>query len=233
MTWDRTTGVSFSITMALHAALLVAFGIAQLTAVPAAEMPMLLEVTLAGSSAPRSTEEGVKAEGEVIAPREQKENEAEKTAPTPEELKAWKAARREQILKELADTRSKMVIGASEETLRKASEGLAAGRGAGDAGLPGSPKGTLSLTGAIAARGYREPDFSVLKSSITEETQLRLLVVVAPEGEVKKAMLLETSGYPAVDQKAMELARKIQFDPLPASWKQVEQQGVLTIKLKL
>ena len=89
------------------------------------------------------------------------------------------------------------------------------------------------MSGDIATRGYREPDFSVLKSMITEETQLRLLLVVLPEGEVKRAALLETSGYPFVDQKAIELARKIVFDPLPLEWKQVEQQGVLTVKLKL
>jgi TonB family protein len=62
---------------------------------------------------------------------------------------------------------------------------------------------------------------------------LRLTLVALPEGEVKNANLLETSGYPYVDQKAIELAKKIIFDPLPSDWKQVEQQGVLSIKLKL
>jgi len=68
---------------------------------------------------------------------------------------------------------------------------------------------------------------------ITEETRLRVTIIVLPSGEVKKALLYETSGYPFVDQKALELTRKISFDPLPSEWKQVDQQGILTIKLKL
>jgi TonB family protein len=231
MTWDRTTGYSVGIALVLHAGILILLGLFTLKSLPTGEMPMLIEVTLAGSSAPHSTQEGIKSEGTVIAPRG--EEEKKETVMTPDEMKSWRERRRQEIIKELADSRSQIKIGASTDKLRASNEGLAAGRGAGDLGSPGSPQGTLSLTGAIASRGYKEPDFSLLKSMITEETQLRLLLEVTPEGEVKKAALVETSGYPFVDQKAIELARKIMFDPLPVSWKQVEQQGVLTIKLKL
>ncbi|MEW6515810.1 MAG: hypothetical protein AB1439_02745 [candidate division FCPU426 bacterium] len=229
MTIDRTSGISLAATGLLHAGLVAILGVIHLSFTTPAEVPMLIEVTLSGTSAPRSQTEGVKAEGEVIAPR------AEEETPglTAEQLKAWQEQRRLEISRELARDKTGANIGESAQQLRKASDGLAAGRGAGESGQPGSPKGTLSLSGDIATRGYREPDFSVLKGMITEETRLRLLLVVLPEGEVKKALLLETSGYPFVDQKAIELARKIVFDPLPLEWKQVEQQGVLTVKLKL
>lgn len=231
MTFDRTSGFSLGIAFLLHAGLFLAFGRMDLQSQLTADMPMLIEVTLAGTSAPRSAEEGVRASGEVVAMRGQEDGEA--AGPTPEETRAWQAQRRREIIRELAKDRTGANIGESAKQLRKKNQGLATGRGAGDFGQPGSPQGTLSLSGDIAARGYKEPDFSILKTLITEETRLRLVLVVLPEGEVKRAMLLETSGYPFVDQKAIELSSKIVFDPLPSDWKQVEQQGVLTIKLKL
>ncbi len=229
MTFDRTSGISLAVSGILHAGLAGLLGYMSMNLTVPAEMPMLIEVTLSGTSAPRSETEGVKSQGEVIAPRAEEGDDG----PTAEQIRAWQEQRRREISRELASDRTGTNIGESTERLRQASEGLASGRGAGESGQPGSPKGTLSLSGDIATRGYREPDFSVLKSMITEETQLRLLLVVLPEGEVKRAALLETSGYPFVDQKAIELARKIVFDPLPMEWKQVEQQGVLTVKLKL
>jgi len=198
---------------------------------PIDQTPMLIEVTLAGTSAPYSMSEGVKDEGNVVAPRG--EPDKQETALTPEQIRAWQTQRRQQLIKELAKSRESLHIGAASNELRQDSGGLAEGRGAGESGIPGSPKGTLSLTGAIATRGYSEPDFSMLRSYITEETQLRLTLVVQPGGEVRQAALMETSGYPYVDQKALELARKIIFDPLPPDWKQVDQEGVLSIKLKL
>ncbi|MCK5243328.1 energy transducer TonB [bacterium] len=230
MTLDWTSNLSFGITLAIHVGLLLGFGSMQFTQAPTAEMPMLIEVTLAGSSAPRSKEEGVKMAGDVIASQNEEDGEQ---AMTPQEIAAWRAKRRQDIIKELARDRTGGNIGVSTKKLRKSSEGLAEGRGAGEWGAPGTSLGTLNLTGDIAARGYKEPDFTALKKMITEETQLRLILVVMPEGEIKNANLLETSGYPYIDQKAIELARKIIFDPLPSDWKQVEQQGVLTIKLKL
>ncbi len=194
-------------------------------------MPMLIEVTLAGSSAPYSASEGTKNSGKIIASREKDEN--DEGSMSLEEIKAWQDRRRSQIIRELAKSRAGLKLGTSKAKLRQGDQGLAEGRGAGDFGQPGSPQGTLSFTGAIAARGFQEPNFSVLKSMITEETKLRLRLIVMPGGEVKKSLLLETSGYPYVDQKAIELSRMIAFDPLPSSWKQVEQQGILTIKLKL
>jgi len=231
VTLDRTSMTSLSIAVALHA--LLAFGLARwsLNRHQPSEMPLLIEVTLSGSSAPRSVSEGVKNRGAVVGAV--KENPEEETGMTEAELKVWKAKRRRQIMRELASTGNPLLTNANPKAMRKKQEELATGRGAGDWGSPGSPTGTLSLSGAIASRGYKEPDFSVLKKMITEETQLKITVVVLPGGEVKKALLYETSGYPYVDQKALELSSKIVFDPLPSDWKQVEQQGVLTIKLKL
>jgi TonB family protein len=231
VTLDRTTGISFGITVIIHLGLILAFSQLHLIPQPTAEMPMLIEVTLAGSSAPRSAEEGVKSEGQIVASGGQEGEDA--SALTEQEISAWRKKRRREIIRELARDRTGSNIGATADSLRKSGEGLAQGRGAGDWGVAGSPRGTLNLSGDIATRGYKEPNFTVLKNMITEETQLRLTLVVLPEGEVKNAILLETSGYPYLDQKAIELARKIIFDPLPSNWKQVEQQGVLTIKLKL
>ncbi len=231
MTFDRTSGLSLGIAGLLHAGLFFAFGSLDLQTQVPAEMPMLIEVTLAGTSAPRSADEGVLRPGDVVATRGEADGETDVL--TPQEVLAWQARRRREIIRELARDRTGANIGESAKKLRKNNQGLATGRGAGDFGQPGSPQGSLSISGDIAARGYQEPDFNVLKTMITEETRLRLVLVVLPEGEVKNAMLLETSGYPFVDQKALELTRKIVFDPLPPGWKQVEQQGVLTIKLKL
>jgi len=227
---DRVSNISLGVTLSLHAVLVLGFGTMKLQTTP--PMPMLIEVTLAGSSAPYSASEGAKGSGKIIASQVRDEKDPGGSI-SPEEIKVWQDQRRREIIRELAKSRTGLKLGASKTKLRQGDQGLAEGRGAGDFGQPGSPQGTLSFTGAIAARGFREPDFSVLKSMITEETQLRLRLIVMPGGEVKKSLLWETSGYPYVDQKAIELSRTIAFDPLPSSWKQVEQQGVLTIKLKL
>jgi TonB family protein len=231
VTFDRTSGASLGLAVVFHAGLALLLGSLVLRQQAPATMPLLIEVTLTGTSAPRSATEGVKSEGQVIAPQGEKEDETPSL--TPEQLRVLQQQRRRRLSQELARSRNRLRIGATEQELRQASGGLAEGRGAGDFGQPGTPRGTLSLTGAIATRGFKEPDFSSLKSYITEETQLRLTLWVQPGGEVKRAALLETSGYPFVDQKAIELARKILFDPLPANWQQVDQEGVLTIKLKL
>lgn len=230
MSVDRTSTVSFSLALVLHIVIGLAFSRWSFQPTQTAQIPLLMEVTLAGSSAPKSASQGVKGPGAIGASQDTSESAPAMSA---EQIRAWRAKKRQEIIKELAKTRSKVGIGANSSVLRQEEKKLAAGRGAGDWGAPGSPLGTLSLTGSIAARGYREPDFSVLKQLITEETQLRVTIIVLPSGEVKKALLYETSGYPFVDQKALELTRKITFDPLPADWQQVEQQGVLTIKLKL
>ncbi len=231
MTLDRTSMTSFSIAVVLHALLAFGLGRWSLSQQQPSEMPLLIEVTLSGSSAPRSVSEGVKNPGAVVGAPD--ETESDEAGMTEAELQAWKTKRRREIMQELASTKNPLIIGENPKEMRKKQEQLASGRGAGDWGTPGSPTGTLSLSGAIASRGYKEPDFSVLKKMITEETQLKVTVVVLPSGEVKKALLYQTSGYPFVDQKALELSSKIVFDPLPSDWKQEEQQGVLTIKLKL
>lgn len=231
MTVDRISGVSLGLAVAGHAGLAILLGTMALRLPAPPATPLLIEVTLAGTSAPRSLTEGVKEKGTVIAPRGDKADQP--PVLTEEQERVWKAHRRRQMIQELARSRSRVRIGATAQELKEAGGGLAEGRGAGDLGQPGSSLGTLSLTGAIATRGYREPDFSQLKTYITEETLLRITLLVQPGGEVKRAVLLETSGYPYVDQKALEIARKILFDPLPANWQQTDQEGVLTIKLKL
>jgi hypothetical protein len=232
VTWDKTTGTSLTLAAVFHGALALILGFVALSGLqPASQSPMLIEVTLQGTSAPLSTTEGVKENGEVLAPK--LEDKDTSPAMTAEQIKAWQAERRQQIIKELSETQGRVKIGATVKELRKHNTGLAEGRGAGEYGQPGSPKGTLSLTGAIASRGFREPDFSSLKSLITEETQLQVNLVVSPSGEVKQASLFATSGFPFVDSKALDIARTIVFDPLPADWKQEDQSGVLTVKLKL
>lgn len=232
MTWDKTTGASLTLAVVFHGALALTLGFVALANLqPVNQSPLLIEVTLQGSSAPLSTTEGVKDIGEVLAPKQ--EDKDETPVMTAAQVKAWQAEKRQQLIQELSETRNKVKIGATNQELRKHNTGLAEGRGAGEYGQPGSPQGTLSLTGAIASRGYKEPDFSSLKSLITEETQLRLNLVVSPAGEVKQATLFETSGFPYVDSKALDIARTMVFDPLPADWKQEDQSGVLTVKLKL
>ena len=231
MTLDRTNGISLLLAAGLHAGLGMLMGYVVLQTKPSAETPMLIEVTLAGTSAPYSRTEGVKARAETVAARQEEGETEGGEAAQPVDPAAWRAQKRQEIIERLAASRREYRIGEQPGRLRQA-EGLAEGRGAGVAGQPGSLAGSdLTLSGELASRGYRSPDFDVLKKSITEATQLRILLRVQPGGEVKEANLLETSGYPFLDQEAIALAREIVFDPLPHTWKQVDQQGVLTIRL--
>jgi len=229
---ERPSLTALTITLVLHTALIIGLSWINLATKPTTEIPMFIEVTLAGNNAPYSRTEGAKGKGKIMGSDiSQSVNKGKIFSPA--ELKAWKEKKRREIIKNLNKTREKFKLGTDNKKLLKQEEGLAVGRGAAEWGKTGSPLGTLSLSGDIAARGYRQPDFEILKSLITEETQLKLVLLVTPTGEVKKASLLQTSGYPFLDQKTIELARKIVFDPLPPNWQQVEQQGVLTIKLKL
>jgi TonB family protein len=228
VTLDRVSGLSLGISLGLHALLLMALGTWIIATTLPASTPMLIEVTLAGTNPPQRSTEGQKSDGAIIAPHGQPETKKlENVSDT------YRRQLKQKLIQELAKTRSQVKIGVSTKELRETSNGLAEGRGAGEYGLPGSPQGTLSLSGTIATRGFKEPDFSVLKNFISEETQLRLELIVGPDGTVKQSRLFETSGFPYVDQKALELSRAIRFDPLPANWPMVDQSGILTIKLKL
>jgi TonB family protein len=99
--------------------------------------------------------------------------------------------------------------------------------GMGNAHQAGTPNGPLNLAGAIAGRGYSIGDYSYGKA-LPEESEVVVLVTVDPKGEVKRAEIAKTSGYPDLDQHALSASRSIVFDPLPPDAPQEDNTGTAT-----
>ncbi len=103
--------------------------------------------------------------------------------------------------------------------------------GLGDAEQPGSQQGAPQITGAIGSRGYRAVDWGFPKD-LPEEATLVITITVAPGGLVRNVQLTQASGYPQIDQIAIEKAKSMVFDPLPADAPQVDMQGQLTFNFQ-
>jgi TonB family protein len=99
--------------------------------------------------------------------------------------------------------------------------------GMGNAHQAGTPNGPLNLAGAIAGRGYSIGDYSYGKG-LPEESEVVVLVTVDPKGEVRRAEIEKTSGYPDLDQHALSASRSIVFDPLPPDVPQEDNTGTAT-----
>ena len=99
--------------------------------------------------------------------------------------------------------------------------------GMGNAHQAGTPNGPLNLAGAIAGRGYTIGDYSYGKG-LPEESEVVVLVTVDPKGEVVRAEIAKTSGYPDLDQHALSASRSIVFDPLPPDVPQEDNTGTAT-----
>jgi TonB family protein len=103
--------------------------------------------------------------------------------------------------------------------------------GMGNAHQAGTEDGALGLDGAIAGRGYRTGDYSYGKP-LPEESEVQVLVTVAPQGEVLYAQIKKTSGYPELDQHALAKAREIVFDALPSDVPQENKSGTVSFRFE-
>jgi TonB family protein len=86
-----------------------------------------------------------------------------------------------------------------------------------------------TITGEIATRKYKRIDWKFPKK-LPEETELAIEIVVLPSGIIKSVKLLRTSGYPELDNMAISQARNLQFEPIPSSFEQRENVGILFFK---
>ena len=101
--------------------------------------------------------------------------------------------------------------------------------GMGNAHKAGVEGGALNMEGAIAGRGYNPGDYSYGKP-LPGESEVQIMLVVSPKGEVISAMVKRTSGYPELDQHALTKARDIAFEALPSSVPQENSSGTVTFK---
>jgi TonB family protein len=132
-------------------------------------------------------------------------------------------------LAQLAKDHALMPIGLNPRDARQGDE-LSEG-GMGDGKAAGSAGGQPEISGPIGGRGYRAIDWGFPKQ-LPEETTLKLVIVVAPNGLVKNAKLLQSSGYAEIDQNAVTRAKSITFDSLPAGVEQVDTEGTLTFNFQ-
>jgi TonB family protein len=95
----------------------------------------------------------------------------------------------------------------------------------------GAPGGQPEVSGPIGGRGFRAVDWGFPRQ-LPEESTLKIVIVVAPNGTVNSARLLQTSGYADIDQVAITRAKSMIFDPLPAGASQVDMEGTLTFNFQ-
>lgn len=65
------------------------------------------------------------------------------------------------------------------------------------------------------------------------EGEVKLKFWVSPSGHVKNVEVVQTSGYPNLDSRAMEALRKYLFEPLGEDEEQEDQWGTIVIKYTL
>lgn len=132
-------------------------------------------------------------------------------------------------LADLAREHAAMPIGVNPREGRDGDE-LSEG-GMGEGRSAGAPGGQPEISGPIGGRGYRPMDWGFPRQ-LPEESALKLVIVVAPNGLVKSARLLQASGYSDIDQNAVTRAKSMVFDALPAGVEQVDMEGVLTFSFQ-
>jgi protein TonB len=159
---------------------------------------------------------------------------SDKPLPAPAANKEKPAATRAQAaapsLDEVAKRYENLGLGLKPREGGEAAGDLSEG-GMGNARKAGVEGGALGLQGPIAGRGYRAGDYSFGRP-LPEESEVVLLVTVGAKGEVLKASIHRTSGYPELDQHALSKAREIAFDPLPPGAPQEEATGSVTFRFE-
>jgi len=95
----------------------------------------------------------------------------------------------------------------------------------------------LLLTGQIENRPIRRkfvPAYPRWAQEQGIEAQVAIYFVVRPDGTVKEnAYVSRGSGYPELDQLALEAILKFEFEPLPSSERQEDQSGTAIFKYQL
>jgi TonB family protein len=103
--------------------------------------------------------------------------------------------------------------------------------GMGNARTAGTENGAVGVSGPLAGRRFRAPDYSFDKP-LPEESEVALLITVGPKGEVLEAQIKKTSGYPELDQHALSKAREIVFDPVPPGGLQEPVTGTIVFRFE-
>jgi len=98
-------------------------------------------------------------------------------------------------------------------------------------GMKAGVEGGLDMQGAIAGRKYYPGDYSYGKP-LPGESEVVILVVVNPKGEVVLASVKRTSGYPDLDMHALSKARDIKFEALPPGVAQENAAGTVPFRFE-
>ncbi|MGM0440972.1 MAG: TonB family protein [Elusimicrobiota bacterium] len=78
-----------------------------------------------------------------------------------------------------------------------------------------------------------QPEYPSWAEEQGAEGEVKLKFWVSPSGHVKSVEVLQTSGYPNLDSRAMEAMRKYLFEPLGEEEEQEEQWGTIIIRYTL
>ena len=238
MTLDRADYSSAAVTLAIHAALILAFSAAVIQT-PPKKVALLTDVALIDSTEYRG-QKGQEEKSAGVAPVQKKlATTVKKVTPKPAPPKpADTTVKKEEpdvksLLKKIEEQKAALETGLSRDNLRE-SQRQEAGEASdaqqeeeyteeGETVAGGDP----TITGDLAARRYRKMEW-VFPKMLPEETELMVEITVLSSGIIKDVKLVRTSGYPELDRMALSQARKMQFDPLP--FKNEEQAGVLLFK---
>jgi len=71
------------------------------------------------------------------------------------------------------------------------------------------------------------------RKKIFRNTEIKIRVVVKPDGSIKSAKVLKSSGNPALDKTVLTKVNKMFFEPLAPDAKQENKQGILIFKWEI
>lgn len=234
--------IARGVSLLLHAGLGLLLGRGLLDPPPAARVIFSVE-TVSGLT-PRGEGSGAEGTAQRIANTPANANPlagglrlnvSDKPVPAPPPQPAAKAPRAANTvapppsLGELAKRYEELGIGVRPRDERAGEEPSEGGMG--NARVAGTETGALGVSGPLAGRGFRAPDYSYGKP-LPEESEVVLLVTVGPKGEVLETRIKKTSGYPELDQHALSKAREIVFDPVPPGGLQEPVTGTIVFRFE-
>ena len=89
------------------------------------------------------------------------------------------------------------------------------------------------LLPAVGEKGNIPPGYPLLSAQLGEQGMVVVQMRIGPDGFVNAVQLLQTSGYPRLDEAALAALKKWRFTPAVENGQPVPSAQVLPIRFRL
>jgi protein TonB len=129
-------------------------------------------------------------------------------------------------------TAGDVALPAAVETAPRKAEGISSSNVSPTAPARSGP-GPITVVATPRYRSNPRPDYPIVSRRRHEEGEARLTVTVSPDGRVLHVSLFKSSGYPLLDQAAVDAVRTWTFEPARASGIAVTSEVVVPVRYSL